>query len=85
MLRWRDRRRGPRVVSSFIHPDIQELASYEVRDWKRRLNAVAASGVPMAGLGFAGTPLPNTEFVNAPTAVTGVTAETNLWTPRSTW
>jgi hypothetical protein len=76
--------RSPRIVSSFVHPDIEELMGIEARGWKMGMGELLDSGVPTAGLGFAGPPLPNTEPVNAPSAVTGVTAETNLYTPATT-
>lgn len=72
------RRHGLRVVSQFVHPDLEQLVDLEQRDWVRRGRAI--NGL-VAGLGFTGPPLPNTEPVAAPSAVTGVTAETNLYTP----
>lgn len=76
--------RRQRVVSSWVHPDIEALMGMEARGWKAGVDALKDSGVPTAGLGFSGPPLPNTEPVNAPAAVTGVTAETNLYTPATT-
>lgn len=78
------RRRNVRVQGAWEHPDFQELMALEARTWKSGLGRIEADGVPMAGLGFAGLPLPNTEPVNAPAATTGVAVETNLYTPATT-
>lgn len=72
------RRSGLHVVSTFTHPDIDRLLDLEAQEWVQRSRQLKGL---TAGLGFAGVPLPNTEPVVAPTAVTGVTAETNLYTP----
>lgn len=76
--------RRMRIVSDWVHPDLVELVGKEQRRWGQQMRAVKAAGVPTAGLGFTGPVQPNIEPVANLTAVTGVTAETNLYTPATT-
>jgi hypothetical protein len=73
-----------RVLGSFIHPDIDEIMGIESREWVTRDRRLKNKGIPMMGLGFAGLLQPNSEPVVAPSATTGVTSETNLYTPATT-
>lgn len=72
------RERGMRVLSHFVHPDIDELIDLEQQDWALRDRRLRASGVPIAGLGFSAPIIPNMEILNVPTAV-ATTGESNLY------
>lgn len=77
---------GFKTISSWVAADIDEIMGIEraIVPWGSTMRQMANSGIPMAGLGFAGLVLPNAEPVNSPSATTGVTAETNLYTPATT-
>ena len=81
------RREGRRakVVGSFVASDLDQVMADQAREWPSRMNALRGSGVPLAGLGFAANPQPNTEPVNAITATPGGSGiEANLYTPATT-
>src|SRR6516225_1220113 len=87
------RRHGPRIVGSFVHPnidtlaDVEQLAAMERAKWPAAWRGIATAGVPVAGIGGFPQVIPapgNSEPQTAPAAVTGVTVETNLYTPATT-
>lgn len=64
--------------------DIRELIEIEQRQWGPRMRHISSLGTPMAGLGFTGVVVPNTEPVVAPASVSSLAGAINVYQMQST-
>lgn len=82
---YRSREPKMRLMGAMGDPEFVALMEAQQREWAPSMRKIMTSGEPYAGLGFAQVePKSNAELVTTPAATTGVTAETNLYTPATT-